>query len=895
MPRSFQLGRGLPPVSEVRIPPENLERRPVLFGRMRAPFSCFRTALAFMSMMWVACGAGAASWAASADYHSGLPLISRHGTSVLGGNFVVWDQAKALPPQEWQLRVVGPFDYLLTGKYGTPDLVVSGRISRDSNHRMVWQLDLSSGRAQPNVDAGIEFKFDLKGLGAGFGSPELLPGNRGWTWGRVGGTRAEVIFEPPLAAISFGEGGKSEVRALIFQGGIPKGGRRQIITMTIAGEAAITPSVAERFGTMERAAWRNDMLDWSSSPVDLSFLNKGEIPAGKRGFLTVNRDQLVFADGTPARFWGTNLTSYALFTTSPENVRIQARRLSQLGFNLVRLHHHDSLWVEPNIFGEPGILDTQTLSSSMLEQLDWWLSCLKDEGIYVWLDLHVGRRFKPGDRIPGFDEIRKGGQTADPKGYSYVNTGIRSALQRFNEDFLNHLNKHTGKRYKEEPAIAAMLITNENDLTGHYGNALLPDRKVPQHHALYAEQARAFAAKHGLPAKKVWRSWEHGPSKLFLNDLEQRFDAEMILHLRQLGVKVPLVTTSTWGLNPLSSLPALTSGNVIDGHSYGGMGELEKNPVFAPNMMHWLAAAQVAGRPLSVSEWNVEPFPVPDRHAMPLYMAASARLQGWDAVMQYAYTQAAPNGPGYPSNWHAYNDPALIATLPAAALLYRRGDVQESRTVYAFAPTAEQLFGQPISPANAAALRTAAEKGRLVIALPQVIELPWLEKSEMPAGARVIIDPQQLLIDRAATEVVSDTGELRRNWEQGIYTIDTPRTQAATGWIGGRRIELADVGFEAITRNASICVQSLDGRPIHDSGTILVSLGARAEPETVRRLPFRAEPVLGRIDIRAPRGLKLYAAKAGPPNRRLHAPYLGGRYRLKLEQDPGTYWLVLKK
>ena len=147
------------------------------------------------------------------------------------------------------------------------------------------------------------------------------------------------------------------------------------------------------------------------------------------------------------------------------------------------------------------------------------------------------------------------------------------------------------------------------------------------------------------------------------------------------------------------------------------------------NLMHWIAAAQVAGRPLVVPEWNVERFPAPDRHAIPLYLAGAASLQGWDAMMQYAYSQQALSSRGSPSNWHAFNDPALIATLPAAALLYRRGHVQEARTTYVFAPGREQLFNRAISPANAVALRTAAEKGRLVIALPRTPELPWLEES----------------------------------------------------------------------------------------------------------------------------------------------------------------------
>ena len=57
----------------------------------------------------------------------------------------------------------------------------------------------------------------------------------------------------------------------------------------------------------------------------------------------------------------------------------------------------------------------------------------------------------------------------------------------------------------------------------------------------------------------------------------------MIDHLRTLGVKVPIVTTSTWGRNGLSALPALTSGDLIDVHSYGGAGQLEKNPLTSDN------------------------------------------------------------------------------------------------------------------------------------------------------------------------------------------------------------------------------------------------------------------------------------------------------------------------
>ena len=838
----------------------------------------------------------AASWTASVDEREGLPAISRGGTRVLSSAFVFWGKNWDWAGQQTEFRIVAPFDYSIVGKNRALDFDLTSRIRKSSSQQLAWEFDLNARSAASNViGGGIAFKLDVATFGPELGEPELLPGNRGWAWGRAGGNRVEMRFDPPMASVDFERGRKSEVRAFFYKGEVPQGQRRYVATLSVSGDMAIGPTAVERFGLEDHTAWPADILDWRTSPVDLSFLNAPEKPAGKRGFLKVVKDKLIFEDGTPVRFWGTNLTAHALFGTTRENVKRQARRLSELGFNLVRLHHHDSPWVNPNIFGDQNSQDTQTLSPAMLEKLDWWIKCLKDEGIYIWLDLHVQRNLKPGDRIDGFDEIAAGKPLADLRGYNYVNPSIQHAMRRFNEAYVNRGNLYTGIRYKDDPAIVAMLITNENDVTQHFGNRLLPDKNVPRHNALYKSQADSFAAANGLARDRTWRSWEHGPSKLFLNDLERRFSAEMIAYLRAQGVKVPIVTTSTWGYNPLSSLPALTAGNIVDVHSYGGIGELERNPVYAANLMHWIAAAQVAGKPLSVTEWNVEAFPAPDRHSVPLYLAASASHQGWDALMQYAYSQVPLDARGSASNWNAFNDPALVATLPAAALLFRRGDVREASSIYAFSPGKEQLFNQSISPKDAIALRTAAEKGKLVIALPPTPELPWLEKSAIPAGAKVIADPHQSLIHGDAAETVSDTGELRRNWEQGIYAIDAPRTQAAMGWIGGKKISLADVEISAITRNATVAVQSLDENPISKSGAILISLGARAVPKSTKQLPFYSEPVEGRLTIRAPKGLKLYSENRPAAMRRdIPAPYKDGRYLIDLDRSLGTNWLVLK-
>jgi hypothetical protein len=456
------------------------------------------------------------------------------------------------------------------------------------------------------------------------------------------------------------------------------------------------------------------------------------------------------------------------------------------------------------------------------------------------------------------------------------------------------VNAYTGLAYKDDPAIAAILLTNEDDITNHYGNALLPDKKVAKHSKLYMAEAEAFAKKNDLSASQTWRSWEPGPSKLFLNDLERRFNVDMIEHLRALGVKVPIATTSSWGGNGLSSLPALTAGDLIDVHSYGGSGQLEKNPLVSEGIVNWIAAGQVVGKPLTVTEWNNEPFPTPDRHSLPLYMAGTASHQGWDALMQYAYSQEPLTGGWMTAyNWHAYNDPALLATLPAAALLYRRGDVAAATTTYVFAPTASTLFNQKITPANSVLLRTAMETGKLEIAMPQTPQLPWLQPGVIPANAQVFHDPGQSLLQANANESTSDTGELKRNWKQGIYTIDTPRTQAATGWIGGESIRLGSLQVQVSTANASVVVQSLDAAPIDRSQDLLISLGARAVPQDDGKTPFNVEPLTGTLTVKAAQGLSLFSQVNGAMSK-LPVTYADGRYTIKLDGVRALNWLFLK-
>jgi len=149
---------------------------------------------------------------------------------------------------------------------------------------------------------------------------------------------------------------------------------------------------------------------------------------------------------------------------------------------------------------------------------------------------------------------------------------------------------------------------------------------------------------------------------------------------------------------------------------------------------------------------------------------------------------------------------------------------------------------------------------------------------------------------------VSDTGELRRNWEQGIYTINTPRTQAAMGWIGGQQISLADVEISSNTKNATVAVQSLDDKSIRMSRSLMISLCARSFPSVGNRMPFHSEPVLGELILHAPEGLRLYGAKkiadlknpSAPQQEAMPAVFKDGAYHILLDEQKFGHWLYLR-
>ena len=229
----------------------------------------------------------------------------------------------------------------------------------------------------------------------------------------------------------------------------------------------------------------------------------------------------------------------------------------------------------------------------------------------------------------------------------------------------------------------------------------------------------------------------------------------MIEDLRALGVKAPIATTNYWGGESLFSVPSLTDGDVIDVHSYGRERGDQHQPEPRANFLSWIAAAKVYGKPLTITEWNVQ-YPQVDRFTAPLYVASIAALQGWDAPMIYNYSQVPLTTPGRPRNGPPSSIRRLTGVMPAAALAYRQGHISPAKTTYCLMLNQSQLFGRALSPSTSATIRTLTEQSRLTIGMPSIKELPWLKASQPSADTTVLTDPDHDFIPAGQAFVRSE-------------------------------------------------------------------------------------------------------------------------------------------
>jgi hypothetical protein len=225
--------------------------------------------------------------------------------------------------------------------------------------------------------------------------------------------------------------------------------------------------------------WTPFHLPWEAPPdaiADARFLL--DAPAGKHGPITVRDGHLAFKGGKRARFWATNLSGEACCPT-PEIAPRAADRLAKFGFNLVRFHGLDSQWGRA-LFPR-NAPDTQRFDPEQLDKLDRMIAELEKRGIYINLNLHVGRHFTPGDGLPQTESL----------GYAKYCVLFDPRMIELQKDYarklLTHRNPHTSRTYADDPAVVIVELTNENSLFGGWTGGQLRGKQTKPNAGTWAD------------------------------------------------------------------------------------------------------------------------------------------------------------------------------------------------------------------------------------------------------------------------------------------------------------------------------------------------------------------------------------------------------------------------
>ncbi|MBF0198943.1 MAG: hypothetical protein HQL32_14595, partial [Planctomycetes bacterium] len=442
---------------------------------------------------------------------------------------------------------------------------------------------------------------------------------------------------------------------------------------------------AENLKTSE-ADWFPWRVPYSSSVVDLSHLV--EAPAGKHGFLKTKERNFVFSDGTPIKFWGTNVVGIACMPEK-KNAVILAKTMRKRGFNLVRFHFYEAKWT-----GDKGATtlidytkgDSQHWREDKLDLMFYFINELKKNGVYTMIDANSGREYLKGDGLPTRLPPRARGHAI------FVERCIE--LQ---EDMISRLfsrkNPYTGLAMKNDPAIAILNLNNENDcLYGGVPWNLEPyTQQMKKRYKKWAEARGEKTVPSNLNKVSFWPNRRSKHCTKFLMNIQQTYQERMAHFCREtVGINALLCGTN-WNMGFFTPLTH-QSMDFSDCHLYETHPAKKKKirglyPI--PNKLalgehelefHSKNLFKVVDKPFFSSEWDHR-MPVEYRAEYPCFLAYQAAFGNWAGLVHFSAmttNRVLDFAEGNSNSWY---DPAIYGLFPHAILLYQRDALPAQKTV----------------------------------------------------------------------------------------------------------------------------------------------------------------------------------------------------------------------
>jgi hypothetical protein len=608
----------------------------------------------------------------------------------------------------------------------------------------------------------------------------------------------------------------------------------------------------------------------TDSDADVRFLLSA--PAGRNGFITASGGHLVTPDGKRFRMWGVNMTGWTVGSAllpPKHDAETTARALAQVGVNCVRFQfldltkeQHKATGDAPATYTPSGLLDgnadtSQVMDPGQFDRFDYLVSQLKANGIYVDLNLNVGRRYKKGDKVEGYDLI------GVAKAITQFDPRLIALEKDYARQLLTHFNPYTRTEYRSEPAIAIVEMVNENSVLEFWQRNWFRGKLVqgapafqldltPYHKALLIRlyndwlkqtyspaelgHLRSLAGLHPDEPFPLTQRQDFGatPKEIFYAEarfythLETDFIEEMGNYLkRTLGVK-PLIIAGNDHTYFIPGMPLIRSTSkmdIVDAHIYWQHPAItgRRNTPMVNDPLHSIAVkltrSDFAGKPFTVSEVN-EPFPSDYQAELIPILAAYGAFQDWDGIFTYTFEPKVSGQwrPEIGDHFDISEDPVKMAQMPVGSLLFLRHDVEAARKVIERTYSTEQVDESMRLP--------EAESPYYTPGFPLSVPLKH--------GSRIRCldcEPTAAFQDEVQNPIVSDTGQLAwwRSDKGGLVTIDTERSSALVGFVRDSGKSTSHLSADIENKFCALTLSSLDEKPISQSSLLLMTATGRVE------------------------------------------------------------------
>lgn len=609
------------------------------------------------------------------------------------------------------------------------------------------------------------------------------------------------------------------------------------------------------------------------------FSNQGfhDPPAGKHGWLVASPEgHFVFEKdrGAPRRFYGVNFSFSSQYLEHAEADRV-ADRLRRQGYNAIRVHHYETELIE-------GQKDSVTPNPEKLDRLDYFISACALRGIYVTTDLYVSRPV-PWKEI-GVD--RPGNVEMDTfKILIPVLPAAWDNWTAFAKNLLGHHNPYRKCRYADDPALAWLSMVNEGTYANFpSGLRDIPEwraawnawltKRYPGPGALRAAWGKELRetedpASGGVafPQELDSATPRAGDCVQFLAEIERDTLARMRAFLRDgLGCRALLTNANAW-TNFLAMQAARNGFDYIDDHFYVDHPRFIEQPWRLPSRCdnrspvaggaaggRANAFTRIPGKPFTITEYNYA-APGRFRGVGGILTGALGAVQDWDGIWRYSYshTREGVLQPSALNYFDMVTDPMGQAAERASLCLFLRGDMRPAPTAITVVSTEQEALStrpqKRIHPPWSW-LAWIARVGTIAARHPDDVPADDIPLPTGDAPARLLgqratgvdhaydlkdADISSLLRSRRSSKDVDfanpalrrfrcPTGEIAIDGQNDLLVIDTPRT--AGGYApAGKTIAVHGGGLQITIgdSDATAWISSLDGKPIPQSGRLLLS------------------------------------------------------------------------